>query len=216
MRIVQDRQIDEETAVAITMPDSMRGSERDAGLADASGADDRHEPVIAQQADDILDERRSPNQAHQRNRQVGRDVCTRHRTSFQALRRRGKPIAAPRHVKNVWCTLLGFTQCLTQCSDMHAQIVFIDDRCRPHACHDIRVADDLARPLRKNDEHLERALSDRDPLTVPCQRTKRWIHLKRAKGIGCVIHVGSRGSLTRGTTGREMHCEIAPESAVRR
>ena len=65
----------------------------------------------------------------------------------------------------------------------------------PDAFDQFSLADDLARPLRKEDENIERTATDMDGRAILLQEPRLWKQPERAEGNGCFFGAVARHAL---------------------
>jgi hypothetical protein len=148
----------------------MCDRERNACLSDASGAHDGHKAELGELPEHLPDERIPADQPRQWRRQVGRKPRFLG-LSFVTLDGCRKAITSPWNIENIRRPGAFIREDLPKRRDMHAEIVFVDDRPRPHARDDVCGADDFVNAFDEQQQDFERALTERDSLAVSRERS---------------------------------------------
>jgi hypothetical protein len=78
---------------------------------------------------------------------------------------------------------------------MKSETALVDIHIGPDAFDQFSLADDLARPLRKEDENIERTATDMDGRAVLLQESRLWKQPERAEGNGCFFGAVARHAL---------------------
>ena len=154
-----------------------RGLQRQSGLAHASRASQGHEAVRRDEIHDGAERRLAPDQLGQVEgeiRQAGRrsDGCLIVADLTREL------IAAPGHRPDEMA--IG-AQNLSEHGDLGSQVVFLDDPVRPHAAHELVLADDRAASVDEGNQRIERPTAQLDRSAIGQQLAAMAHDLEPAK-----------------------------------
>lgn len=134
---------------------------REAGLADATGAGNGHQPMRLDQLGHGSDIRIATEQLAPQRRQIGRRPLRRHGACLEH-------VAAPRHVAHQLAR--GVAELAADLRDGLRQRVVGDDDVRPDAIDELALADQLPRSLGEHQQHLQRLPAQLDPASVGAQQ----------------------------------------------
>ncbi|MGY4451860.1 hypothetical protein ACVWZR_006520 [Bradyrhizobium sp. i1.3.1] len=156
-------EVDEEYAPAEIRRSAMPDGDGDGGLADAAGADHRHEAMQRKPVRYLLDDL-LPSDHFRERRGKGTGRCNVHgglsgRRS-RVSERGDKAVAAAGHIDDITGRLAGIAQRLAQCRDVEAQAALVDIDVGPDALDQLSLVDDFAGALGEEDQNIERAAAD--------------------------------------------------------
>ncbi|MGY4357438.1 hypothetical protein ACVW0J_003931 [Bradyrhizobium sp. i1.7.7] len=142
---------------------AMPDGDGDGGLADAAGADHRHEAMQRKPVRYLLDDL-LPSDHFRERRGKGTGRCNVHgglsgRRS-RVSERGDKAVAAAGHIDDITGRLAGIAQRLAQCRDVEAQAALVDIDVGPDALDQLSLVDDFAGALGEEDQNIERAAAD--------------------------------------------------------
>ncbi len=168
-RLRHGRQVHEDDGIVEGDLQFVTDGDRHGGLADAAGADDRHQPLLADLLGDAAHRLLASHHVFRPRRQVAgeRKVGRQRRLGKRRPRgRRHEAVAPARHIRDVADTVLPVLERPAKPRDMSPEAALLHDQVRPHAGEEFLLADHLAGLRREGDQQVEGAAADRHGHTV--------------------------------------------------